>query len=72
MPLKLACGDVQGLESTAPHLWRHRDKYAAQLEDRLLLRKLLGDDDETIELGLAIRYVSLQPCAFSARSHSGS
>lgn len=53
---------MQGLESTASHLWRHCDKYAAQLEDRLLLRKLLGDDEETIELGLAIRYVSLKSC----------
>ena len=59
---------MQGLESTAAHLWRHRDKYAAQLEDRLLLRKLLGDDDETIELGLAIRYVSPQQYSFNDRS----
>ena len=62
---------MQGLESTAAHLWRHRDKYAAQLQDRLLLRKLLGDDDETIELGLAIRYVSLQQCIFCERGLVG-
>ncbi|CAK0786707.1 hypothetical protein CVIRNUC_009921 [Coccomyxa viridis] len=54
--MKLPRCAQKGLESTASHLWRHRDKYAAQLEDRLLLRKLLGDDEETIELGLAIRY----------------
>ena len=63
---------MQGLESTASHLWRHRDKYAAQLEDRLLLRKLLGDDDETIELGLAIRYVSLQLFKLCDSGHGGS
>ena len=58
---------MQGLESTAAHLWRHRDKYASQLDDRLLLRKLLGDDNETIELGLAIRYVSLESSKFYDR-----
>lgn len=49
---------VQGLESVAEHLWRHRDKYAAQLADRLTLRKIIDTDDDALELVVAIRYVS--------------
>lgn len=48
---------TQGLESVAEHLWRHRDKCAAQLDDRLVLRKLLQDDEESLKLVVAIRYV---------------
>lgn len=49
---------MQGLQSVEEHLWRHRDKYAAQLDDRLTLRKLLLDNDDTIQLMVTIRYVS--------------
>ena len=42
----------------AEHLWRHRDKCAVQLDDRLILRKLLQDDEESLKLVVAIRYVS--------------
>ena len=41
----------------AEHLWRHRDKYAAQLADRLTLRKIIDTDDDALELVVAIRYV---------------
>ena len=44
-----------GLQSVEEHLWRHRDKYAAQLDDRLTLRKLLLDNNDTIQLVVAIR-----------------
>lgn len=50
--------NMQGLQSVEEHLWRHRDKYAAQLDDRMTLRKLLLDNDDTIQLVVAIRYVS--------------
>jgi hypothetical protein len=49
---------MQGLQSVEEHLWRNRDKYAAQLDDRLTLRKLLLDNEDTIQLVVAIRYVS--------------
>ena len=49
---------LQGLKSVAEQLWRHRDKHAAQLADRLTLRKVIQTDDESLELVVAIRYVS--------------
>ena len=49
---------VQGLKSVAEHLWRHRERLAAQLADRLTLRKVIQTNDEALELVVAIRYVS--------------
>ena len=58
---------LQGLKSAAERMWRHKDKYAAQLADRLTLRKVIQTDDEALELVVAIRYVGLTckhlPCA---------
>ena len=49
---------LQGIKSVAEQLWRHRDKHAAQLADRRTLRKVIQTDDESLELVVAIRYVS--------------
>ncbi len=60
---------VQGLESVAEHLWRHREKYAAQLADRQTLRKIIDNDDDALELVVAIRYVS-HPMQMPLTAHS--
>ena len=53
----------------APHLWRHKDNYAAQLDNRLLLRKLLDDSEDNTGLTVAIRYVSALPLAHPLHIH---
>lgn len=60
---------LQGLRSASEHMWRHRDKYAAQLADRLTLRKVIQTDDEALELVVAIRYVGHLP-AHALCNHS--